>query len=377
MGQDGILRRVVNPPRLILRRLAIGAQDGILPPYNRCMRAFGLSLTSISFLLIRTAFAQGDAVETVASGRLEVSVAKDSGQLALYTELDLSQPHPGITRAIVIFHGLHRNATGYLRDVEEARSKAGRAGENTLLIAPQFLNEDDAHKHKLAAEVLRWHRAEWEGGEPATKPAPISSYDAIDAILARLSDRTRFPNLQKIVLAGHSGGGQIVQRYAVTGHQIAAVEQAGIALRYVVANPSSYVYFDDHRPLPLIAHDCAKFDEWKYGLHGAPRYVGSPSSTALETAYVSRRVTYLLGADDDDPNGPDIDKNCAAEAQGPTRSRRGASYFKYLQSRHATGLEHRVLLVPGVAHNARKMFTSTCGIDALFETGACKAARIE
>ena len=76
------------------------------------MRAFRLSLAFISSLLLRTAFAQGDAVDTVVSGRLDVSVAKGSGQLALYTEADLSQPHPGITRAIIVFHGLHRNATG-------------------------------------------------------------------------------------------------------------------------------------------------------------------------------------------------------------------------------------------------------------------------
>jgi hypothetical protein len=88
-------------------------------------------------------------------------------------------------------------------------------------------------------------------------------------------------------------------------------------------------------------------------------------------------VTYLLGTADDDPNGPDIDQDCAAEAQGPTRLRRGANYFKYLQSRHASGLEHRVLLVPGVAHDARRMFTSTCGIDSLFETGACQEAKVE
>jgi pimeloyl-ACP methyl ester carboxylesterase len=342
------------------------------------MRVFRSSVVSISsLLLLGSAFAQGDTVDTVAGGRLDVSAAKGSGQLALYSEADLSQPHPGITRAIIVFHGLHRNATGYLRDVEEARTKAGATPENTLLIAPQFLNEDDAHKHKLANEVLRWHRAQWEAGEPATKPAAISSFDAIDAILARLSDRTLFPDLHSIVLAGHSGGGQIVQRYAVAGHGIGAAEKAGIALRYVVANPSSYVYFDDFRPVAAAVHACAKFNEWKYGFLDTPPYLGRLSSTALETAYVSRRVTYLLGTDDDDPNGPDIDQNCAAEAQGPTRLRRGTNYFKYLKSRHPSGLEQRVLLVPGVAHNARKMFTSTCGVDALFDTGACKEASIE
>lgn len=34
------------------------------------------------------------------------------------------------------------------------------------------------------------------------------------------------------------------------------------------------------------------------------------------------------------------------------------NYFKYLRSRHGTGLENRVFLVPG---NTRAMFTSVCG----------------
>jgi pimeloyl-ACP methyl ester carboxylesterase len=329
-------------------------------------------LVALPFLLISWA---DEAVEKVAKGRLDVLTAHGTGQLALDTEAELTTPHPSITRAIVVFHGLHRNAHGYLHDVDEARSKAGPAGKDTLLLAPQFLNDDDARAHKLPKEVLRWHRSQWEAGEPAAGPAPISSYEAIDAILARLSDRALFPNLREIVLAGHSGGGQIVQRYAVVGRQLGEVEKAGIALRYVVANPSSYVYFDNSRPVLAVAQACKEFDDWKYGFRRAPAYVGSPDPAALEAAYVSRRVTYLLGTDDDDPNGPDIDKSCAAEAQGPTRLRRGAGYFKYLQSRHSSGIEHRVLLVPGVAHNAQKMFTAPCGIDALFATGFQDARR--
>jgi pimeloyl-ACP methyl ester carboxylesterase len=331
------------------------------------------SLVLMAFLLVRAALSQDTAVNTVAPSRLNVAGAKGSGNLALYTEADLSSSQPGTVRAIIVFHGLHRNAEGYLRDLKEARSRAGGGGKNTLLIAPQFLNEDDTRAHKVGAEVLRWHRSQWEAGEPAVGPAAISSYEAIDAILNRLSDRSRFPNLQEIVLAGHSGGGQIVQRYAVVGHQITAVEKAGIALRYVVANPSSYVYFDEERPVTAVLRGCKQFNAWKFGLQRASPYLGAPSATELETNYISRSVTYLLGGDDDDPNGPDIDKTCAAEAQGMTRLERGTNYFKYLRSRHSTGLEHRVLLVPGVAHNAQKMFTSACGIYSLFETGSCKA----
>ena len=341
--------------------------------YDCRMRAFGL-VALLSALCAPLALAQRDAVKTVASSRLTVSVNNRSGQLALDSEADLSTPQSGVTRAIVVFHGLQRNAGGYLHDVEEARSKAGAAGSKTLLLAPQFLDEDDARAYKLPADVLRWHRSTWEAGEPATHPAPISSYDAIDAILARLSDRALFPDLREIVLAGHSGGGQIVQRYAVVGRQIAAVEKADIALRYVVANPSSYVYFNQYRP---VTGRCPEFNNWKYGLQDGPPYVGSPSAAELETTYISRHVTYLLGGDDNDSNCRDIDKFCAAELQGATRLQRGANYFKYLESRHATGLEQRVFLVPGVGHNARAMFTSVCGIDALFETGKCKAARVK
>ncbi len=314
-----------------------------------------------------------DAVERVATGRLEIPKPHGGGLLALYSEADLNARQPGVRRAIVVFHGLHRNAAGYAQDLEEARGQASGAGEKTLIVAPQFLNEDDARAHKLPREVLRWRRAEWEAGAAAAGPAPISSYEAIDAILARLSDRNNFPDLREIVLAGHSGGGQIVQRYAAVGRQIEAVEKAGIGMRFVVANPSSYVYFDATRPAPTAATGCTRFNEWKYGLERTPDYVGSPAAASLEAAYVTRRVTYLLGTDDDDPNGPDIDKDCAAEVQGPTRLARGSYYFKYLESRHKTGLAQRVMLVPGVAHNARKMFTSVCGIDALFETGACAA----
>jgi pimeloyl-ACP methyl ester carboxylesterase len=335
-------------------------------------RRLCLSLVFISFLVPRPTLAQGDAVESIADGRLTISVAQGSGQLALYSETNLGAPQPSIIRSIIVFHGLHRNAADYLRDMVEARSKAGTSGKKTLLIAPQFLNEDDARAHRLPADVLRWHRSQWEAGEPASGPAAISSYEAIDGILAMLSNRALFPNLQEIVLAGHSGGGQMVQRYAVVGQQIAAVEKSGVALRYVVANPSSYVYFDDYRPEPAVANGCEQFNAWKYGLDRRPPYLGSRTSAALETVYASRRVTYLLGADDDDPNGPDIEKACAAEAQGPTRLQRGANYFRYLQSRHNTGLEQRVLLVSGAAHNARKMFTSVCGLDSLFDTGACR-----
>ena len=52
---------------------------------------------------------------------------------------------------------------------------------------------------------------------------------------ARTNKKT-FPNLSKIVVAGHSAGGQVVTRYEMTNK---IHNTPGVTITYVVANPSS------------------------------------------------------------------------------------------------------------------------------------------
>lgn len=142
-------------------------------------------------------------------------------------------------------HGAHRTADHYLG------AATGLASDSrTLIVAPQFLLEKDIVAHSLPDRVLRWDRGNWATGGDAAGPAAISSYEAIHAILLTLADRSRLPNLTAIVLAGFSGGGQLAQRYAAVGRVADTMANPGIALRYVVGSPSSYLYFTDQRPRP-------------------------------------------------------------------------------------------------------------------------------
>ena len=184
----------------------------------------------------------------VASQTFSISTPHGPANEPFLISLDWSQPQPAVARAVIVFHGVGRDVTGYYRTIQDAAQQAGPAGRDTLIIAPQFLGEEDVREHHLPKEVLRWHRVAWEGGEAALSPSPISSYAVVDALLARLADRSVFPNLKTVVLAGHSGGGQLVQRYAAVGRSAAALAAAGIQVRYVIANPSSYLYFSDERP---------------------------------------------------------------------------------------------------------------------------------
>jgi len=307
-------------------------------------------------------------VRVVADARLSLG----AGVLPLYLSHDWDKPLPGITRAVIVLHGRRRDADTYWHAAGNAASAGGSAAHGSLLIVPQFLADVDVRHHRLPPEMTHWTLESWMGGGPAEGPAPISSFDALDAVLARLGDRVRFPALRTIVVAGHSGGGQVAQRYAVLGRGGDPLGAVGVAVRYVVANPSSYVYFSADRPqgnggfAPFPTEACPGFDDWKYGMNALPPYAGPTPPAALEAAFVRRQVIYLWGDEDTDRDQPALDKSCAAAAQGPHRLARGQAYFAYLKARHPD-LAHRAMVVPGVGHDGDAMFSSAPGLAALFD----------
>ncbi|MGV2292407.1 alpha/beta hydrolase [Trinickia sp. YCB016] len=316
-------------------------------------------------------------VAVIADARLPIDTQQGHAEFPLYVSGDWSTPQPRVERAVIVIHGRLRNADVYYRTAEKARDAAGVDAATTLLIAPQFLATIDATTHTLPEGLLRWKGEAWEGGEAAVGSVPISSYAVLDAILARLADRRLFPNLKYVTIAGHSGGAQVVQRYAIAEHGTQALTDEGIDVRYVVANPSSYAYFDRQRPDAqgvagtFDAAQCPSFDAWKYGMEDRPAYVNDRTPAQLEAAFVKRRVDYLLGGDDIDPQHPALDKSCMAEAQGPHRMARGRAYFAYLQSRHPGDLNQSLHIVPGVGHNGDLMLSSPCALHAMFGTGEC------
>jgi pimeloyl-ACP methyl ester carboxylesterase len=334
-------------------------------------------------------------VKAIADRMLTVKTARGEGPLPLYVSVDgvsvdLSRPQPQVVRALLVFHGKLRDADVYNASGLTAMRNAGAAGKGTLLITPQFLAQVDVTQFRLPPPVLRWAPEAWMGGGDAMNAA-VSSFDAIDMLLLRLADRTLFPHLKSVVIAGHSGGGQVVQRYAVVGRGGDALMRSGVHVRYVIANPSSYVYFSPERPVlsvtseftfaPPLKSCFGKYDRWKFGIEAPPPYVGDASFNAAEQRYMRRDVIYLLGTLDIDPNHPALDKTCAAEDEGPYRFFRGKAYFRYLETRHpdlaTTAATQQLWYVPGVEHDGDKMLNSQCGLEALFGSSGCATRVLE
>lgn len=304
-----------------------------------------------------------------------------AAMLPVYLSRDWTKPQPDVVRAIIVIHGKLRNADRYFETAQTAEREAAKGGANvagTILIAPQFLATIDFGMRALPDNVLRWDANGWMAGEAAVAPRPISSYSALDAIIARLADRTRFPALREVAIVGHSGGAQVVQRYAIAAHDLGVLATEHIDVRYVVSSPSSYAYFNKERPTanhgfgPFEASACPGYDDWKYGMSRRPAYLADRSLAQLEATYASRHVFYLVGGNDDDPAQAALDRSCSAEAQGSERVARATAYFAYMQARHPQGLTQSLHIVPGVGHNGARMLTSVCAIDAMYDTGECR-----
>jgi pimeloyl-ACP methyl ester carboxylesterase len=322
------------------------------------LRLLALALATAVAAPIATETPQPDNSGRLAPQQFVVTTAQGSGTARYFGSSSLDGD-ASATRAIIVVHGVLRDADYYYDTAVEAVADEGAA--NVLVIAPQFVEAADLQGKNVPADTLRWD-SKWPGGSPATSPAPISSYAVFDAIIERLSDRTLFPSMREIVLVGHSAGGQIVQRYAVVG-KAPQLDGGATPVHLIVANPSSYYYFGDYRPVPQA--NCPDFNRWRYGLSGAPPYV-TGTDMQLEAQYAARHVTYLLGTADVNPKEDDLDRTCGGEAQGPFRFARGKNYIAYMKSRHPGGTAQDYAFVPGVPHDNRRMFRSSCGRAVIF-----------
>lgn len=162
------------------------------------------------------------------------------------------------------------------------------------VIAPAFYEEDDASAPstwKLPTTMI-WSGTTplaTSGGYPSVSPAGCAAFSAYDNIIAQIKDKRRFPRLKYIYWAGHSGGGNTIQRWATFGS-----EPSGYITSYIIANTATSAYFSTARPVAQA--NCSGQTAWPYQVDGTgrPPYINSKftSARALFTQFAGRRVTH-------------------------------------------------------------------------------------
>ncbi len=275
--------------------------------------------------------------------------------LRVFANDDLAHPAVEPTSAIVLIHGRWGDAQLGLDTVQTI---ATRLNLPRLIIAPQL-----SHGAAGPPDMLQWPDAKWMAAELA-EPSGISSFTVLDTIIAMLSNHAQFPAMRHITLAGHSAGAQLLQRYSVFFESAAC----RLPVSFVIANAGSYLYLDPIRPHHggFAIPDAAQYpgyDDWKYGLQNRPAFLHGPA-----TNYAQQNITYLLGALDNDPADPGLDKRPAVRPQGESRLARGQNYWRYLTQKFGKALRQQCLIIPQTGHNMAGMFNHPSAAEALFSS---------
>jgi len=251
-----------------------------------------------------------------------------------------SQPANDQARsALIVVHG-------YPHDAQRTFDAGTSANPQAVVIAPLFQADNpdkcqDSDEPRAQPGDLQWTCGGWAQGDPAVS-GQVTSFQAMDALIAEV--RRQWPAVNSITVAGFSAGAQMVQHYIGF-----AAPQPG--LRFVVADPGSWLYFTAARPYPT--NDCPSLNQWKYGTENLPAWLPKDAQAARRQ-YAAADVHYLAGTLDTGTGKGTaykvLDKSCAAMAQGPYRYERAQAFTQ------AEGA--RLIEVPGCGHDVQCVFGS-------------------
>ena len=333
---------------------------------------------------------------------LRLDLPQEAGQLAYYaSRRPAAAAAAGPDTALLVMHGYPRDAA-HSFNAGLAAVRAAGLQDRVLVVAPLFqVAAAAAPRCRTPGEMpaqpadALWRCGTWLAGEASTGPHPITSFAALDALVAALVQQ--WPSLRTVTLAGFSAGAQLLQRHAAFG---AAAAPGGVRLRHVVADPGTWLYFDPVRPQlqrngravadasdcgPAAGYPaactvamqtpdpaaCPRYDRWKYGVADLPVSLGRDAATA-RAQYRAADLAYLAGALDSGPGRGTADKlldhGCAAQLQGAYRLQRAQGYAAYDQQVLQPAQRRRLTVVPGCAHDVGCVLPSNAARPVLFDS---------
>lgn len=285
------------------------------------------------------------------------TITLDNGRkMTVDKSVSVATPQPQIKLLVIVVHGEDRNYDDYWSRMTTAAEMAG-VKASTQIVSPQF-------RESSSSGFMHWPATDWRHGANDARYG-VSAFAAMDGLVRRFTDATIYPNLERVVIVGHSAGGQFVQRYALTSTQVPRVPQ-----KLVAGNAGSYAYVTPSRKVggqwvTPNGVGCSFFDNWHYGLNTLNSYGASTGVAAMFSTFPADDVTYLIGADDITPRGSDDD--CAELMQGAHRRQRGEWFFEHVGLTFP-GHNHKFVLVPGVEHSSSGLFQSPEGRAVIFGT---------
>jgi hypothetical protein len=307
------------------------------------------------FILYTSANAQHKEQKVYCPEVFEMHKANGEQDLHYASSYRLDRRDTAIKTLLIYIHGLHRNGMNYFDYAQDA-VRSAKEKKTTLVITPQYMNEEDIAE----GSNLYWEKAGWKDGNESisyrnrNQKVSMSSYEALDSLITAVVSSGKFPNITRIVIAGHSAGGQFVQRYSAITPLPDLL--SNYTFRFLVMNPSSYLYPDAQRPLNDSTYGlpdinaCPQYNRYPKGLTDLNTYAQATGADRILHNMMHRDIVILLGNNDTRMDDPDLDVSCAGNLQGRFRLERGMFFIAHIKSSPGYGHKMNFSIVPGMAH---------------------------
>lgn len=227
----------------------------------------------------------------------------------------------------------------------------------------------DDQTQTSTSNAMVWYDTEWAYGRNNMYPSSstnISTFYVLDEIVQYYMDESTFPNLKEVVIAGHSMGSQLVQRYAA----LTSVQSGRIPVTFWPADPNSLVWLSaDH---PVQTSDCPTFDDYPEGFSNYAQdnqqygqTLVSQGVEAVRQNFQNKQVAWLRSTRD---QGDHTTDGCGAYASGNNRDERFLNFIKAFppQCEDPAGGNCDTVDYIDATHDAQAAFGSEAGLARLF-----------
>lgn len=267
-----------------------------------------------------------------------------------------------------------------LNALKEANANDQEISRDTVsVMAPYFPNGADRNTgypwtdglspgEGSTSDALVWPGSKWSAGANNEYPHAhrhVSSFAVLDQLIQYYDNKTNFPNLNQIVLVGHSMGGQMLQRYAAVGDELKT--KAKVVLW--VGNPDSYAWLNSYRP--IYRPDCAEYNDWREGLANYEAYgmgygndLVKKGSEAVIENFQKKNIAYARALQDQG----DHSSACGSNTTGQSRNERFFFFIDWFRPScedPKNGPCQTVDLID-TSHNNGFMFNSPAGQARIF-----------
>lgn len=304
----------------------------------------------------------------IAPDRLVIEKDHEKLSIPIVTSHPLDKNNYETEYLIIMIHGAGLNANKTFETAQKIIESLDMPINRFWVLVPQIIEGVKLDEKGLLFWDRRWRSGGMSLSTGLNKDLPsLSSFEVMDRVIDVAIKLN--PGISRMIILGHSAGGQFVVRYAATNSRHEFLEQQGISIRYVVANSSSYPYLDQTRFHFNSAGEvlktsqgelmnCPSYNVYKYGLEELNGYAETLSPQTIQTRLLTRPVMFVLGKADTDRDWG-LDKSCEADLQGKNRYERGLLYKHHLMSfvKGSPKSQHIWLEIPAVGHEATEIFT--------------------